>query len=415
MKKVPFTKEYIEKIAVSYPTPFYIYDEKGILDNARYLKKLFAWNNGFREYFAIKALPNPYIVSLLKNEGFGADCSALAELLIAEKVGFKGEQIMFTSNNTAVEEYRKAKELDAIINLDDITHIDFLEEYVGMPEFICFRYNPGKRRAGGFFIGKPEQAKFGLTREQLFEAYRMAKEKGVKRFGLHTMIASNELDPNYFVETAEMLFDLVIEISAKVGITFEFINIGGGIGIPYRPEDKKVDIGKLSKGIERAYKKRNMNLRVYMENGRVITGPYGYLVSKVIHTKDIYKKYIGIDANMANLMRPGMYGAYHHITVLGKEKQPQTMTYDVVGSLCENNDKFAVDRKLPNISVGDYVAIHDAGAHCHTMGFNYNGKLRSAELLMHPDGSVQLIRRAETMSDYFKTLDFSEEYNRLAK
>ncbi len=415
MKKVPFTKEYIEEIAKKYPTPFYLYDEKAIVENARFVKKVFSWNKGFKEFYAVKALPNPYIVSLMKKEGFGADCSALAELLIAEKVGLRGEQIMFTSNNTAVEEYQKAKELGAIINLDDITHINFIEEHIGMPEYICFRYNPGKRRAGGFFIGKPEQAKFGLTREQLFEAYKIAKEKGVKRFGLHTMIASNELDPTYFMETAEMLFDLVLEISKKVGITFEFINIGGGIGIPYRPKDKKVDLAKLSKGIEKAYNRRKMNVRVYMENGRVITGPYGYLVSKVIHTKDIYKKYIGIDATMANLMRPGMYGAYHHITVLGKEKKSPTMTYDVVGSLCENNDKFAVDRELPKIEVGDIIVIHDAGAHAHTMGFNYNGKLRSAELLMHTDGSVQLIRRAETMSDYFKTLDFSKEYKSLAK
>lgn len=409
-KTIPFSKSQMEEIVKIYPTPFHIYDEKAMIQNARDLLKTFSWNKGFKEFFAIKALPNPYIIKLLHQEGFGADCSALAELILAEKVGFRGEEIMFTSNDTSGEEYRKAIELGAIINLDDITHLAYLEKEASIPNLLCFRYNPGRRRTGGDVIGEPQDAKFGLTREQLFEAYTIAKEKGVKRFGLHTMITSNQLNPEYFIETADMLFTLVEEISKKVGITFEFINIGGGIGIPYRPGDTKFSLKKLSDGIKTNYKKRKMNLRVYMESGRMITGPYGYLVSKVIHTKSIYKNYLGLDATMADLMRPGMYGAYHHISILGKENELNNHTYDVVGSLCENNDKFAIDRKLPKTVVGDIVIIHDTGAHGHTMGFNYNGKLRSAELLLRSEGNVQLIRRAETLSDYFATLNFSKEY-----
>ncbi|HEX8931807.1 MAG TPA: diaminopimelate decarboxylase [Patescibacteria group bacterium] len=408
-KSTPFTKSEIEKIVQKYPTPFHLYDEKAIRDNAKKLIKEFAWNKGFREFFAVKALPNPYILQVIKAEGFGADCSSLAELVLAEKVGLRGEKIMFTSNTTTVAEYKKARELGAIINLDDITHIDFLEKNVGLPELLSFRYNPGKLRKGGFFIGKPEEAKFGLTREQILKAYKLAKDKGVKRFGLHTMIASNELDPNYFVETAKMLFELVKELNRSLGINFKFINIGGGIGIPYKPKDKVFNINFLSNGIKKIYTDMKMSpLKIYMENGRVITGPYGYLVTRVIHKKDIYKKYLCVDSCMANLMRPGMYGSYHHVTVLGKENKPKIKVYDITGSLCENNDKFAIDRVLPNTEVGDILVIHDTGAHGHAMGFNYNGKLRSAELLLQEDGEVKLIRRAETLNDYFATLDFIE-------
>ncbi len=411
-KTLPFTKAQIKKVIEDYPTPFHIYDEKSIRLNAQKLLKTFSWNKGFREFFAVKACPNPYILKILKEEGFGADCSSLPELLLAEKVGITGEKIMFSSNETPSQEYQKAKELGAIINLDDITHLEYLEKNVGLPEIICFRYNPGPLRKGNAIIGKPEEAKYGLTREQLFMAYKMAKDKGVKRFGIHTMVASNELNPDYFIETANMLIDLITEISDKLGIKFEFINIGGGIGIPYKPEQKAVNLEKVSNGIKKLYqnkvvKKHIAPLNIYMENGRMITGPYGYLVTTALHKKDIYKKYIGVDACMANLMRPGMYGAYHHITVMGKEKAAKSRTYDVVGSLCENNDKFAVDRRLPEIEMGDILVIHDTGAHGFAMGFNYNGKLRSAELLLKPNGKVEKIRRAETVDDYFRTLDFS--------
>jgi diaminopimelate decarboxylase len=408
-----FNKEQIAAIIKDHPTPFHIYDEKGIRDNVKRLRASFSWVHGFKNYFAVKACPNPYLLAILKEEGCGADCSSLPELVLAEKAGITGENIMFTSNNTPAVEYKKAFKLGAIINLDDITHIPFLEEHAGIPDIICFRYNPGPLRVTkeGNAIGKPEEAKYGLTREQLFEAYGMMRDKGVKRFGLHTMIASNELDPNAFIATADMLFDLVVEISRKLKIRFEFVNLGGGVGIPYRPEQKSVDLSVVSAGIRRLYdekvQKAGMGpLKILMENGRMITGPFGYLVTRAIHEKHIYKEYIGVDACMANLMRPGMYGAYHFITVLGKENAQRDHKYDVVGSLCENNDKFAIDRMLPKIEIGDILAIHNAGAHGHAMGFNYNGKLRSAELLMHTDGKVELIRRAETLGDYFATLDF---------
>lgn len=412
-KKLPFTKSKIEEIMKQYPTPFHIYDEKGIRDNAKNLVKAFSWNNGFKEYFAVKACPNPYIMKILKEEGFGSDCSSLPELVLSEKVGIVGENIMFTSNETPAHEYKKAMELGAIINLDDITHIKYIEDNLGkLPELLCFRYNPGPLREGNAIIGKPEEAKYGFTKEQLFEGYKIIKEKGVKRFGLHTMVASNELNPDYFIETVRMLLELVLEINKALGIKFEFINMGGGIGIPYRPEQKGVDINYVSQGIKNLFetmlKGSGMeNLKLFMENGRMITGPFGYLVTKVIHEKNIYKKYIGVDACMANLMRPGMYGAYHHITVLGKENAEKNMIYDVVGSLCENNDKFAIDRQLPKIEIGNIIVIHDTGAHGYAMGFNYNGKLRSAELLLKEDGSVEMIRRAETVEDYLATLDFS--------
>lgn len=412
-KKLPFTKAQLEEIIKEHPTPFHIYDEKAIRENARRLIQAFAWAPAFKEYFAVKATPNPYILKILREEGFGADCSSLAELVLAEKAGIVGENIVFTSNDTPAVEYQKAFELGAIINLDDISHIDYLEKHVGIPEIISFRYNPGPLREGGnSIIGNPEEAKYGLTRKQIFEAYKIMKEKGVKRFGIHTMVISNELDPNYFIETANMMFDLIIELYRTLDIRIELVNFGGGIGIPYRPEQEVVDLEYIGRGIRKAYEEKIVAnglhpLKLAMECGRMITGPYGYLVATVLHKKEIYKNYVGLDACMANLMRPGMYGAYHHITVVGKEDWPLDHTYDVTGSLCENNDKFAIDRPLPRIDIGDIVVIHDTGAHGHAMGFNYNGKLRSAELLLKPDGSVELIRRAETLEDLFQTLDFS--------
>ena len=416
MKRVPFSREYIEELTEHYPTPFHLYDEAAIRENARRLNKAFDWvknadgsSGGFKNFFAVKALPNPHIMEVVREEGMGMDCSSITELMLADKLGITGEEVMFTSNDTPPEDYRKARELGAIINLDDITHIPFIQEHVDVPELVCMRYNPGPLKGGNVIIGKPEEAKYGFTREQIIEGYRMLKEAGAKRFGLHTMVASNELDPDYFVETAQLLFDLAVAIKEELGIRIEFANLGGGIGIPYRPEESAVDFEYVSEGIKRAYEKTVVPagldpLRIVMENGRVITGPYGYLVSRVIHKKETYKKYIGLDGNMANLMRPGMYGAYHHITVLGKEASDATETYDVTGSLCENNDKFAIDRELPEVEVGDLVVIHDTGAHGHSMGFNYNGKLRSAELLMHPDGSVKKIRRKETPEDLFATI-----------
>ena len=413
VKSVPFSKEQLESIISKHPTPFHIYDEKAIRDNAAKLKQHFSWAPGFREYFAVKATPNPYILKILKEEGFGADCSSLPELILSEKIGLAGEQIMFSSNDTPYQEYQKAMELGAIINLDDITHIPYLEEHAGLPELLCFRYNPGPLREGNAIIGKPEEAKYGFTKAQLLEGYRILREKGVRRFGLHTMIASNELDPYYFVDTAKMLFELVVEINKSLDVRIEFVNIGGGIGIPYKPEQEAVDLAIVSEGIREAYegmiRPQGLHpLNLCMEMGRMITGPYGYLVTRVRHLKDTYKKYVGLDASMANLMRPAMYGAYHHITVMGKENGQSGQIYDVTGSLCENNDKFAIDRKLPPVEVGDILVIHDTGAHGHAMGFNYNGKLRSAELLLKHDGSAEQIRRAETVEDHFRTLDFSQ-------
>ncbi len=411
-KTLPFSGEQLQKITIEYPTPFHIYDEKAIRENARALVDAFSWAPEFKEYYAVKAAPNPWLMKILKEEGFGADCSSLAELVLAEKTGITGENIMFTSNDTPAEEYIHAQKLGAIINLDDVTHIPFFIEHAGLPEIGCFRYNPGPLRGGNAIIGTPEEAKYGFTREQLFDGYRDLRDRGVKRFGLHTMIASNELDKEYFVDTGKMLFELVIEISRELDIDFEFINLGGGFGIPYRPEEEPVDMAWVGEAIRRAYEATIVPagldpLKIYMESGRMITGPYGYLVSRVLHKKQTYKNYVGLDASMANLMRPALYGAYHHITVVGKENAPLDHEYDVTGSLCENNDKFAIDRMLPEIEIGDLLVIHDAGAHGHAMGFNYNGKLRSAELLLREDGSVTEIRRAETLDDYFATLDFS--------
>jgi diaminopimelate decarboxylase len=417
-RKLPFDKAKLEEIASKWPTPFHVYDAKAIRENARRLKKAFAWNEGFREYFAVKAAPNPYLMKLLKEFDFGSDCSSMAELVLAEKVGNVGDAIMFTSNDTPAEEFRKAWELGAVINLDDITHWDFLVDSVGAKDgdfadrIMCCRYNPGPLKGGNAIIGKPEEAKYGFTREQLFECYRLMKERGVKRFGLHTMVASNELDSEYIIDTAKMLFQLVAEISEAVGIDFEFVNIGGGIGIPYRPEQQAMSLERVGEGIEQGYREiieaKNLKpLKIYMECGRSITGPYGYLVSRVRHIKSTYRLYAGLDACMSNLMRPALYGAYHEIVVPGKENSGDTTVYDVTGSLCENNDKFAIQRVLPVLERGDLVVICDAGAHGHAMGFQYNGKLRSAELLLEEDGSVREIRRAETLDDYFATLDFS--------
>ena len=422
MRKLPFDRAWIERTAAKWPTPFHVYDARAIRENAERLKRAFSWNAGFREYFAVKATPNPHLMKLLKGFGFGSDCSSMAELVLAEKVGNVGESIMFTSNDTPADEFRRAWELGAIVNLDDITHWDFLLEAVGAQlstfnsqlatRILCCRYNPGPLKGGNAIIGKPEEAKYGMTREQLFECYARMKAAGVRRFGLHTMVASNELDPDYIIDTARMLFDLAFEIHERVGIDFEFVNIGGGIGIPYRPDQKAMDLEAVGDGIRRAYAElvegRGMRpLALYMECGRCITGPYGYLVSRVRHIKDTYRLYAGLDASMSNLMRPALYGAYHEIVVPGKEGSPDRRTYDVTGSLCENNDKFAIQRELPALERGDYVVICDAGAHGHAMGFQYNGKLRSAELLLEEDGSVREIRRAETLDDYFATLDFS--------
>lgn len=413
VKTVPFTKEQIREIIKQYPTPFHIYDEKAIRENARKLVSAFSWAPGFKEFFAVKAAPNPYLMKLLKEEGFGADCSSLTELMLAGKTGITGEDIMFSSNDTPPNEFVRAREMGAVINLDDISHIDYLEQHAGLPELLSFRYNPGPLKEGNAIIGKPEEAKYGFTREQIIEGYKKIKAKGVKRFGLHTMVASNELNNDYFIETAEMLFSLVREVHEQCGIAIEFVNLGGGFGIPYRPEDTPIDLEYISNGIRQRYESMIAGtpcdpLKIFMESGRLITGPYGYLVSTVLHKKSTYKEYVGLDACMANLMRPALYGAYHHITVMGKEDREAVHTYDVTGSLCENNDKFAIDRKLPEIGRGDIVVIHDAGAHGHAMGFNYNGKLRSAELLLKEDGSVVQIRRAETPEDYFATLDFSK-------
>ncbi|MFO7869103.1 MAG: diaminopimelate decarboxylase, partial [Bacteroidales bacterium] len=383
-----------------------------MIENGKRLQHAFSWNKGFKEFFAVKANPNPYIVKLFSNIGFGTDCSSLAELEISDKVGVEGNDIMFTSNNTTAEEYKRARELNAIINLDDISHIPFLEEHAGIPDIISFRYNPGNLKAGNDIIGNPEEAKYGLTKNQLFDAYKTMKEKGVTRFGIHTMVASNELNNDYFIETAEIMFSLVAEISEKIGISFEFVNLGGGIGIPYEPNQNPVNIEYISSGIQKKYeeiiKGNNLqDLKIFLESGRYIAGPYGYLITRVQHFKETYRHYVGVDANMAHLMRPGIYGSYHHITVLGKENEPATHTYDITGSLCENNDKFAIQRILPKIEKNDILAIHDTGAHGHSMGFNYNGKLRSAELLLRTDGSVTPIRRTETLDDYFATIDFN--------
>lgn len=414
-KIFPMTDKAIIDFAAKVGTPFHIYDESRIRNTVESIQKAFSWNDGFINYFAVKALPNVNIVRLLGSLGFGADCSSLPELVIAEQAGIPGERIMFTSNDTPDEEFRKAYELGAILNLDDITHIEAVERAIGtFPEVISFRFNPGPERTGNAIIGNPVEAKYGVTRNQLFDCYRIAKAKGAKRFMLHTMVASNELDASYIVETARMLFTLVNEIKENTGITIERVDLGGGVGIPYRPEDDPISFDYLGNEIHKLYDEMiGYPLKVSFEMGRAVTGPSGYLVSRVRHVTHKYKDYVGLDATMADLMRPAMYGAYHHITVPGKDNLPHDHKYDVTGSLCENNDKFAVDRMLPELERGDLVIIHDTGAHGHSMGFNYNGKLRHAEYLLRTDGSIARIRRAETVEDYLRTqLDKPEIINK---
>lgn len=409
----PLSASQLSNLIKDFPTPFYLYDEKAIRENMRRFTKAFSIFPFFREHFAVKACPNPYILKILEEEGCGADCSSLPELMLSEMAGMDGEKVIFTSNETPASEYRYAWERGNIINLDDITHIEYLKNALGgeLPETICFRYNPGNEKQGcNSIIGKPEEAKYGLTRNQIIEAYKICKENGVKKFGLHTMVASNELNPNFFVDTAKLVFELCAEVQEKTGVRISFVDLGGGIGIPYKPEQKAVDYDEIAKGIRAEYDRvivpANLDpLEIHWECGRPITGPYGWLITTAIHKKHIYREYIGVDSCMADLMRPGMYGAYHEVTVSGKEDAPKTEVYDVVGSLCENCDKFAVQRPLPKIEIGDVVIIHDAGAHGRAMGFNYNGKLRCGEVLMRDNGSFKEIRRKETVQDLFATID----------
>ena len=415
--KTPFiTKAQGEAIAAQYPTPFHLYDERGIRENARALNQAFSWNPGFREYFAVKATPTPAILNILKEEGCGTDCSSLAELLMADRCGFTDSSIMFSSNETPAEEFVLADKLGAIINLDDITHISFLEQAVGhIPEKICCRYNPGgtftlgRSKEGFQVMDNPGDAKYGMTRAQMTEAYKVLLQKGAKEFGIHAFLASNTLSNDYYPALAAILFQVAVELKQETGAHITFINLSGGIGVPYRPDQPANDIAAIGAGVRKAYEEILVpagmgDVAIYTELGRFMLAPYGHLVTRVIHEKHTYKDYIGVDACAANLMRPAMYGAYHHITVLGKEHAPCDHKYDVVGSLCENNDKFAIDRMLPKIDIGDLLVIHDTGAHGFSMGYNYNGRLRSAEILLQPDGSTRLIRRAETVDDYFATL-----------
>ena len=410
-KTFPLSLSELQDVVKKYPTPFHIYDEHKIRESIRALNRAFAWAPHFREQFAIKALPNPRIVQILHEEGAGTDCSSLAELYLSEAAGVTGQEILLTSNDTPADEFQKAMELGAIINLDDLSHLDYLEKNAGQPEVLCFRYNPGDLIEGNDIIGKPTEAKYGLPKDQLMEAYRRAKEKGVKRFGLHTMVASNERRVEAFALTAKLIFTIAVELKEQLGIHVEFIDLGGGIGIPYRPDEAPVDLPAVGDAIHALYDAIMVpaglgDVGLMTESGRAMTGPAGWLVSTVIHEKKTYKDYIGLDSCMANLMRPAMYGAYHHITIAGKENEPCDHVYDVTGSLCENNDKFAIDRKLPKIDIGDLLIIHDTGAHGSAMGFNYNGKLWCAELLLREDGTIELIRRAETLDDYFATLYF---------
>lgn len=421
MTKQPFvTKEKIEEISKTYPTPFYLYDEKGIRENAEAVKKAFAWNKGFKEYFAVKATPNPFLIKILHEYGCGCDCSSLTELMLSNAVGIKGTDVMFSSNDTPAEDYEYAAEIGAIINLDDITHIDFLEKILGkLPETMSCRYNPGGifQMSNGI-MDNPGDSKYGFTKEQLFEGFRILKEKGVKRFGLHAFLASNTVTNEYYPQLAGQLFEMAVKLHTELDIDIAFVNLSGGVGIPYKPEQEPNDILAIGEGVRKVYEKILQpagmgDVAIYTEMGRFMMGPYGALVTKAIHEKHTHKEYIGVDACAVNLMRPAMYGAYHHITVLGKENAPCDHQYDVTGSLCENNDKFAIDRMLPQIDIGDYIVIHDTGAHGFSMGYNYNGKLKSAELLLKEDGSVQLIRRAETEKDYFATFDCFDIYDKL--
>lgn len=414
MKKPFVTLQQVEEITKEFPTPFHLYDEKGIRENARKLYEAFSWNKGFKEYFAVKATPNPFLLQILKEEGCGADCSSMTELMLSEAVGMTGIDIMFSSNVTPAEEYKKAYELGAYINLDDYTHIDFLNELTGIPETIFCRYNPG----GVFGLGTdimdtPGEAKYGFTKKQLLEGLVRLRDMGAKHFGVHSFLASNTVSNDYYPELARILFELAVEIKEKTGISLEYINLSGGIGVPYYPDQPANDIMIIGEGVRKKFEEILVpaglgNIALFTELGRFMLAPYGCLVSKAIHEKHIYREYIGLDSCAVDLMRPAMYGAYHHITVLGKENEPCDYCYDVTGSLCENNDKFAIGRMLPKVEIGDYLVIHDTGAHGYAMGYNYNGKLKSAELLLKEDGSVQMIRRAEKPEDYFATFDFCD-------
>ncbi|MBQ7944699.1 MAG: diaminopimelate decarboxylase [Lachnospiraceae bacterium] len=421
MKKTPFvTKEQIEEIVKTYPTPFHIYDEKGIRENAQAMKEAFSWNKGFKEYFAVKATPNPFLINILREYGCGCDCSSMTELMLSNAMGVKGEDIMFSSNETPAEEYAYAYKLGATINLDDITHIEFLEQTIGtLPETISCRFNPGGLfKISTDIMDNPGDAKYGFTTEQLFEGFKILKSKGVKNFGIHAFLASNTVTNEYYPTLAKTLFEVAVQLEKETGADIKFINLSGGIGIPYRPDQEPNDIREIGAKVREVYEEVLVpagmgDVAIYTELGRFMMAPYGALVTKAIHEKHTHKEYIGVDACAVNLMRPAMYGAYHHITVLGKEEAPLECTYDVVGSLCENNDKFAIDRQLPRIDKGDYLVIHDTGAHGFAMGYNYNGKLKSAELLLKEDGNVELIRRAETPKDYFATFDCFDIYKKM--
>lgn len=413
MKKEPFvTNEQLKEIVKQFPTPFHLYDEKGIRANVQAVREAFSWNKGYREYFAVKAEPNPFIINILKEYGCGCDCSSLTELMLSDALGIRGENIMFSSNETPAQEFQFADKLGAIINLDDITHIDFLEQTIGkIPETISCRYNPGgEYKVSNRIMDHPQDAKYGFTKEQLFEGYRILKQKGAKRFGLHSFLVSNTVTNDYYPKLAKTLFELAVEIKETLGITISFINLSGGVGIAYEPKDQPNDIRVIGEGVHKVFDEVLVpaglgDTAIYTEMGRFMTGPYGCLVTTAIHEKHTYKEYIGVDACAANLMRPAMYGAYHHITVMGKEDAPCDHKYDIVGSLCENNDKFAIDRMLPQIEKGDLLVIHDTGAHGFSMGYNYNGRLWSAEILLKEDGTTALIRRAQTPKDYFATFD----------
>lgn len=419
-KKTFVTKEQIAEIVKTYPTPFHIYDEKGIRENAKAVKEAFSWNPGFREYFAVKATPNPYIIDLMREFGCGFDCSSLTELMLAHAMGAGENEIMFSSNDTPAKEYAFADRIGAIINLDDITHIDYLEKTLGrLPETISCRYNPGGLfKMSNGIMDNPGDAKYGFTTEQLLEGMRILKQKGVKHFGIHAFLASNTVTNEYYPMLAKILFEQAVRIHQETGAHIAFINLSGGVGIPYRPDQEPNDIHAIGEGVRKVYEEVLVpagmgDVAIYTEMGRFMTGPYGALVTTAIHEKHTHKEYIGVDACAVNLMRPAMYGAYHHITVLGKENAPCDHKYDVTGSLCENNDKFALDRMLPEIEMGDYLVIHDTGAHGYAMGYNYNGKLKSAELLLKENGDVKLIRRAETPEDYFRTFDGLDFYGKL--
>ena len=421
MNKKPFvTKEQLDEITAKFPTPYHLYDEKGIRDNAKAVKEAFAWNKGYREYFAVKACPNPTLIQIMKEYGCGCDCSSMTELMLSKAMGCKGADIMFSSNATPAEEYQYAAKLGAIINLDDITHIDFLEKAIGyIPETISCRYNPGGLfKISNDIMDNPGDAKYGMTTEQLFEAFKILKAKGAKKYGIHAFLASNTVTNEYYPMLAKVLFEVAVKLEKETGADIEFINLSGGVGIPYKPDQEPNDIRVIGEGVRKVYEEVLVpagmgDVALYTEMGRFMTGPYGCLVTKAIHEKHTYKEYIGCDACAVNLMRPAMYGAYHHITVMGKEDQPCDHKYDITGSLCENNDKFAIDRMLPKIDMGDYLVIHDTGAHGYAMGYNYNGKLKSAEILLKEDGSFEMIRRAETPRDYFATLDCFPIYNKI--